>query len=416
MPRSRSLAALAAASLLAAGLAAEAEAAAFQLREGSAAAVGAALAGRTSGDRDVSFAIHNPAALRGVDRFAVSFGAAGVFPQGEAAAGPAARAAAGPLGLDTEDDYNESAVVPSFVVGWRPVERLVLGFSMDSSFGLANEYDKDFIGAFDGVRSGMLTLNATPMVAYDPVPGLTLAAGLAAQYADAELSTLFPTGPGSFGVADISGDGVDVGFNIGAILEPTLTTTIGVNFQSGFSHDLKGEFSSSFPFFGGGAGRAEFDLPPTFSVGVTQAITPDLRVMAEGEFAGWSDFETLRIVDEETGAIIDDPQDYEDSFMVALGGEYDLSDRLTLRAGLAYDETPTAEAFRTVRVPDGDRYWLSAGFSLELTARVGVDLGYTYIHIEDREVRLRAGPAAGAEIDYVDGAVHEIAANLRYAF
>lgn len=409
-----------------AGIAAEANASAFMLREGSAAAIGAALSGRTSGAGDagdLSYAIHNPAALRHVRGIEVTFGVAGVIPVGEAQAGAAATAVAGALGFDTSDDYNESAVVPSLVVGWRATDELVLGLTVDSPFGLANEYDDDFIGAFDGVRSDLLTLTVTPIVAYDPVPGLTLAAGLAIQYADAELSnllpTLPPTSPPTFGVGDISGDGFAIGINLGAIFEPTETTTVGVNFQSGFGHELEGRFSDNFLNIGGNDGRAEFDLPAVVSVGLTQEITDDLRVMAEGEWTHWSDFETLRITDQESLFVIDDPQEYDNSFMVAVGAEYDIDERLTIRGGVAYDQTPTSAEFRTVRVPDGDRYWLSAGASYQITDRVGVDFGYTYIIIEDEEVRLRTtAPAAltGAEIDYVDRGVHLIAANLRYAF
>ena len=52
---------------LAASAAQEARAGAFHVREGSAAAQGASFAGRTSGDRDVSFALTNPAAMRTVE-------------------------------------------------------------------------------------------------------------------------------------------------------------------------------------------------------------------------------------------------------------------------------------------------------------------------------------------------------------
>jgi long-subunit fatty acid transport protein len=59
---------------LAVAIPSSALAGAFQIREGSAAAQGASFAGRTSGDRDVSFALHNPAALRTVERFEAAGG------------------------------------------------------------------------------------------------------------------------------------------------------------------------------------------------------------------------------------------------------------------------------------------------------------------------------------------------------
>ena len=50
-----------------------------------------------------------------------------------------------------------------------------------------------------------------------------------------------------------------------------------------------------------------------------------------------------------------DPENYRDTSFVALGANYRLTDRLTVRAGTAYDETPTQSRFRDFRVPDGDR-------------------------------------------------------------
>ena len=46
------------------------------------------------------------------------------------------------------------------------------------------------------------------------------------------------------------------------------------------------------------------------------------------------------------------PFNYDDSTFGSIGAEYKLSDTVTLRGGVAYDETPTSYSHRDVRVPE----------------------------------------------------------------
>lgn len=390
-------------------MASHASATAFQLREGSATSIGSALAGRTANDRDVSLAIQNPAALKGVEGGEISSGLAFISATADATTD------ASLPGFTSTDDPNEIGLVPSLIAGYRVSPEAVIGIAVDAPFGLATEYSKDFVGSFDGVRSELTTITVTPMASYSITPTLTLGAGVSFQYADAELQSRVAGGPS--GVANVSGDGFDIGFTVGLLYEPLPGTKLGLNYQSGFEHTLEGNFSDNFPGVGGRSGEARFDLPAVASFGVIQSITDDVRVMAEFEWTGWSAYDRVLITDKATGAVVqDDPQNYDDSIMVSFGAEYDWSDRLAVRAGVGFDETPTNDEFRTVRTPDSNRYWLSAGASYEITERIGLDLGYTLILMEDTVVTLRNGPTAGAVVDYEDGMVHLLAANLRYAF
>jgi long-chain fatty acid transport protein len=399
----------AAATAIAAMAAGEAGATAFQLREGSATAIGSALAGRTANDADVSLSIHNPASLRGVRNIELSFGSNAIFPDGDATFQGA------PVGgLSTNGDgYGVSALVPSFTVGWRYDPNVIFGLAVDVPFGLSTEYDSDFAGGFDGVKSELTTITVTPMIAWEATPGLAFGAGFSFQYADAELTTRVGVGPND--IASISGDGFSGGFTMGMIAEPLDGTQIGVNFQSGFDHDLEGSFSNNFPSVGGQPGEAAFNLPPLASIGLIQSITDEFRVMGEFEWTGWSAFDTLVISSNGT-TVQDDVQNYNDSFMVSLGAEYDVTDALTVRAGAAFDKTPTTDRWRTVRTPDGDRYWLAAGASYQITERIGIDAAYLYILVDDASVTLRNSPSAGTQVDYDDGDVHLLSLNLRYAF
>ncbi|MDZ7579633.1 MAG: outer membrane protein transport protein [Deltaproteobacteria bacterium] len=49
------------------------------------------------------------------------------------------------------------------------------------------------------------------------------------------------------------------------------------------------------------------------------------------------------------------PQNWSNTYRYSLGVNYHLNDKTTLRGGLAFDETPTSDAYRTARIPDEDR-------------------------------------------------------------
>ena len=66
------------------------------------------------------------------------------------------------------------------------------------------------------------------------------------------------------------------------------------------------------------------------------------------------------------------------------------TDDVTLRAGVAYDQSPVEGEYRTPRIPDNDRYWLSLGAGWQPADWVSLDAAFTYIFVEDSEVDLAA--------------------------
>ena len=72
--------------------------------------------------------------------------------------------------------------------------------------------------------------------------------------------------------------------------------------------------------------------------------------------------------------------------MVALGGEYDLNEAFTLRAGAAVDETPTNDEHRTPRLPDNDRQLYTVGLTWHASPNLSIDAAYMRIEIDSPTV------------------------------
>ena len=375
-------------------LAGPAVAGGFQLNERSTKALGASLAGSVSAASDASFAGFNPAALSRLPGSQIAGNISAVLPSSEGtfATGPA---------RGFSFDSGQGAAVPAFAIGGRINEFTSVGLVSHSPFGLVTDHPANFPGAADGRSSDLRTVQISPTVAFDITPTLSLGVAADILYADVVLKSA---------IANLDGDTTEVGFSLGLHWQPAAGTRVGLAYHSGFDLETDGTQRN---FLLGGATAplsAEASLPGMLQVGLTQDVTERLTVMGEARFINWSEFSTISF--ESPGftgtpfASFEEVQNYEDAFFGALGAEYAATPALTIRGGVAYDDTPTTDAFRTVRVPDGDRVWLSAGASYEVSDAISVDLAYNYLHVvSDPEVTLRNGPVAGSRIEY-DGRVH----------
>jgi long-chain fatty acid transport protein len=347
----------------------------------------------------VTFATFNPAALNTVETFEAGGNISLVLPiaEGTIESGPFS---------GQKLDADVLAVVPSLAFGYRVNEKLVVGFTTYSPFGLKTDYDKFSAVQTNARESELLTISLSPTISYNVVDNLTIGASLDVLYADARLASLGPVGD-----VELEGDDWGLSFSAGLLFEPVPGTRIGAAYHHGYNLDIPTDT------FAGASGVAEASLPNWAHIGITQNVTENMRVMAEGRWINWSKFDSIDISTPSllggpfAGlASVSDLQGYNDAFFFAVGTEYDVSERFTLRGGVAWDETPTSDRFRTPRVPDEDRLWFSVGASYNLTDSMSADIGYSYLHaLRKADVTLRTsspgGALAGDQVEY-DGGAH----------
>jgi long-chain fatty acid transport protein len=98
-------------------------------------------------------------------------------------------------------------------------------------------------------------------------------------------------------------------------------------------------------------------------------------------------------------------ENWKDSWRYSLGANFNPSERLVLRAGVAYDEEPIPDAaHRTPRIPGEDRLWMALGLGYRIGERVQVDLGYAHLFVKDSKINRQAGTDPTGE-DFFRGTI-----------
>jgi long-chain fatty acid transport protein len=368
-----------------------AAAASFLLKEQSVTGLGRAFAGSSAMGEDAATIFHNPAAMTRLQGPEVTAGAYLLIPKADLdnrGSTSTRTTALGPRtdlirGGDSDDPTDPTPVANAYIAYPLLNRDLWVGLGVSTPFGLVTEYDPGWFGRYDSIKTDLLTINVAPSAAYRINDWISIGGGLDIQYADAEFARAIPNPLGSDIRSQVEGDDWSLGYNVGIFLEPIPTTRIGVHYRSGIKHKLKGE--AQVDFRGTAPGSVDLDLPDIVSVGFAHDVTPRLTLMAEYNWYGWSSFEEIR-VESSPEFRTSIPQDYENTFAIAVGGQYKVDDAWTVRAGFQYDQTPTNDRFRTTAIPDGDRYWLSAGASYDVSERFTIDVAYTHVIVSETDI------------------------------
>ena len=395
-------------------LATNATASGFFLREQSVSAMGNAFAGATAGADDISYSFYNPAALSKHDGTNISANATAILGNGKL------KNVESSLGTNSVMDHNvDKAVLPAFYMSHQLNQKWTTGLYMGMPLGLVTDYSDNWAGAPHGTLSDLKTINFNPMVSYKATDKLSLGAGVAIEHISATLDAGIGGGNYYGGQASIEGDTTDIGYNLGALYQITDQTRIGAAYRSKIEHKLKGDVSftgtsSSFPLKDQDV-TARLNTPEILTFGIHHDINCKLSVMAEAQKTYWSNFDKLAIIGDNHFSSTTH-ENWKDVWFYSVGTSYQYNDQLKLRFGLAYDQNPTNEQFRTPRIPDSDRIWFSTGATYDYNENVTFNFGYTYIKGDDVKINLAAeGTSPNLKAD-AQADIHLVGLSANYNF
>lgn len=413
--------------------ASQASASAFYLQEQSVRGTGRAYSGEVA-DKGVGSLWWNPAAIAGISRSEGYFGLNAIQVNSKVVnSGSTITRPVPPTGLTTPvggantafDPINDG-VVPNLGAAFRINDRLSVGVSVAAPYNFTTEYNADSWTRYDALKSQLRTVNVDGVVAYKVNDMIDVGVGVTALYADAKLTNALPNiSPlQPDGSQALKGNGWAYGYTVGAQIHPSSTFTIGASYRSKIDQKLDGTVTvagllapipaaSNFSV----PGQAKITLPWMANVGARWAVNDQWTLNASVSRVGWSEFDAIRVGFQ--GGASTSAQDYKNVTTYAAGVDYQASKRLTLRAGVQYDPTPTPDVGRTARVPDGDRMMYAAGATWAATDTLKLDAALSYISFDDAKISRTDVTATSSTVRLngdVTGSAVVLAAGARFSF
>lgn len=437
--RRQSLRASAAIGIAAVLISTSLQAAGFRVGEESVSGLGNAYAGGAAVADDASTVHANPAGMTRLGRDQLTGGAILIYPDVDFDNTGSVLSDGTAISGNDGGQGGIPVAIPSLygVWGYRGdlpfgLTDLKLGLGITAPFGLKTDYDTPWVGRYNEVTTSLKTININPSAAVRVGRGLSLGIGLNIQRADAKLSQAIDFGSscaavqgtanclanfgltpgGSDGAGTIRGFDIAFGYNLGALYEFSPRTRAGLHFRSqvNYTFDLDAEFEVSnearafLAAVGNPTGftntkaETEIAIPETISASLYHEVNDRLALMADVTWTHWSRFDELRVNfdDASTPANVITAS-YNNVFRLGLGASYRVTSDLTLRAGVAFDESPLDSRFRSGAVPDADRRIVAVGLGYALGDDIRIDVGYSHLFLDTG--RTRAASPTGSVLN-----------------
>jgi long-chain fatty acid transport protein len=417
----------------------------FALQEQNGSGLGQAYAGGAASAEDVSSIYFNPAGLGRLTGTQISGGGNLICPSfklHDDASQPAQFQSLGGTG----GDGGSCGVVPNMYVGVPFGDQsLVFGLGINGPFGLKTEYDSNWLGRFQAVKSKVEAYNVNPMIAWTPrnVP-VTFGAGInwqrvkatltnrvnyaaafaqavgtgvaAGQIPAAAAPTLVGAAAGLESDVELNGNDSAWGWNVGALWQINKQTRIGASYRAAIKYTVSGSVNFSNPTALGtlpatlapvGAALANavngvlssgdvslaLKVPDSANLSVFSSLSDQWDVMADIQYTGWSSFNQLQVVRSSGVVLSTTPENFRDTWRFSVGTNYHWKN-WTFKGGLAYDQSPVRDAERTPRLPDSDRTWLALGAQYKFSDKFWLDAGYAHIFLKDASINQNEGNTA----------------------
>ena len=338
--------------------------------------------------------------------------------------GSATTSVAGSLQGDGSIDGGLTAIVPNLYFVTDVSDSVKFGLGVNAPFGLATEYDDDWVGRYHALKSEVKTININPSLSFKFSDMISLGVGLNAQYEETTLTNAVDFGTvcvgsiepragagtcAAIGVNPLQSDGkaeIEVnswgfGYNLGVLINITESMRVGFAYRSKIEHGARGnvdfQLPANFASFLAGAQiplfqdtgvRSTITMPETASINAYWGINSQLSVMGDFTWTAWSRFESLDIkFDSPIQPTSIQPENWNDTYRISAAVNYRPMRELVLRMGVAYDQSPVPNVLdRTPRVPDEDRRWLTFGVGYQLSKMMTFDVGYAHLFVNDVKI------------------------------
>lgn len=379
--------------------------------------VGLAAAGYAARAQDATTAFTNPAGMTRLKQRSLLAGAQAMYTHLDFSADGSTTASGG------NGDSNNWLPAGGFYYVHPINDKVAIGLAMTGYFGLALDYQDDWAGRYYVQDTAMQAMAIQPAVAVKLNDQWSVGAGVAVLYGMLD-NTMAVNRVGDSlpdGQVKLKDEDWTVQFNLGVLYEPAKGTRFGLTYLSAADLDFsdRPEFDGLGQFLGSGGRKLDLGmtLPQAVMFSAYHEISDRLGLLANLGWQDWSEFGKVDV--SVSGSNVDTTinLDYKDTWHVALGAQYRVSEPWLLTCGVAYDSAMMDEQDITATLPVGEAWRFGLGSRYAWSKDVTLGAAYELVWTGDLDLDVERGPLAGrVSGTYQDVAIHVLALNAEWRF
>lgn len=357
---------------------------------------------------------YNPAGLTQVVQAAVSVGTAFIAPQVDLKQ---------PSGNDVQMRRNQFWIPHFYAAIPIIANKLAIGVGGTSYFGLGTQWADDSPLRYEETNSSIINKDYLLTLAYQATEHWAFAIGADNDNSKASKSKrLFQ----STGLDDanfqLKVKDSSWGYRLATMYKLNERHQFGLMYRSRIKHTYEGKAyldglnnAGATPYaaiFGGSSYETtlseKLTLPQSVVIGYSFKPTDKWTLNIDAEWMDWSSvkYEAINWRDETNTtrlAVLNAgnpaPRDWKSVWSESIGVEYAATDRLRLRGGYYHHTTPIPGDTWDANLPDANSHGATTGFGYDLSKSLTLDVAYSFLYYEPRNVDNAVGNAFGANID-----------------
>jgi long-chain fatty acid transport protein len=143
-----------------------------------------------------------------------------------------------------------------------------------------------------------------------------------------------------------------------------------------------------FPAGGATKFDATLPLPATATIGLGYKVNDKFTLALDYNYVFWSAYKELKFDYEKPvngSTSTASPRKYKDASIIRVGAEYMATEKLAVRAGYYFDQTPVQDGYMTPETPDANRNCFTLGLGYKITDKFSADASFLFIEGTERE-------------------------------
>lgn len=285
-------------------------------------------------------------------------------------------------------------------------EKFALGLAVYTPYGSTVEYPTDWSGSHLVNNIALSSIYVQPLFSWEVVEGRFSIGGgpilaIGSVNFNRNLNRNLTDLEGNRSNVTIDASGItEFGYSVGAMLnlDDEDKWKLGVNYRSQIDVQVEpGDGQATFANVPNSPlapiANGEFDftaslpLPAEWTIGFSYKPNDEWLFAFDYNYAEWSAYNSLDLEFLNTDGTVAlesiNPRNYNDASTYRFGIQHSPIDKLDIRVGYYFDESPVQDGFFAPETPRNDSNGFTAGLSFNVSEKLAIDASFLYLNFEE---------------------------------